>query len=342
MTDTFYELDVCQQQQGLEDLARAALANWNIDHSSHLSLIKYRENAVFRVDDYANDARYVIRVHRADYHSNQELNSELLWMDALTDAGILTPRVIPTKAGLLFETVTSPLVPEPRQCDVLEWIDGLPLGSIEGTAQEDVKSLISNFEIVGALQARLHNQSSDWALPSDFARHSWDIPGMFGPEPIWGHFWELAILSKDELKIVLAAKEKLVEHLTVFGQENDRYSLIHADCLPENIIVGPDSMRLIDFDDAGFGWHLFDIATSLFYHLGEEYYDDLERSIVSGYRSERALAEAHLEMLPAFLLARGITYLSWLHTRKEAELAKTMGRAIVESVVSQAKAYLGQ
>jgi Ser/Thr protein kinase RdoA (MazF antagonist) len=200
---------------------------------------------------------------------------------------------------------------------------------------------LENYRIVGALQAKLHNQSSAWELPVGFARHAWDVPGMLGEEPFWGRFWELAILSEPQLKLVLAARDRLVGQLGAYGQARDRYGLIHADFLPENMIVSQGGIRLIDFDDAGFGWHMFDIATSLFYHLGEEYFEDLKQAILSGYQTERSLSDTHVSMILPFLLARGITYLSWLHTRKETETAQTLGPLIVGHVVSLANRYLG-
>ena len=44
----------------------------------------------------------------------------------------------------------------------------------------------------------------------------------------------------------------------------DRYGLIHCDFLPENLLKDGKTLRIIDFDDCGYDWHLFDIATSMF------------------------------------------------------------------------------
>lgn len=340
MTNIFYDLPHETQSRHLQQLAREALRHWNIDERADLELIKYRENAVFKVVDPADEQRYVIRVHRAGYHSDLELRSELQWMQALTSAGVLTPDMVLTVTAGLFQTVQFEKVPEPRQCDVQRWIEGQPLGSIEGDGTDDVASMLQNYRIVGALQAKLHSHSERWSMPEGFERHSWDVAGMFGATPFWGDFRELETLRGDQLETVLQAREKLIVTLADFGQTRDRYGLIHADFLPENLIVGEGGIRLIDFDDSGFGWYMFDLATSLFYHLGEAYFEDLKQSLIEGYRSERDLSDAHVDMLPAFLLARGITYLSWLHTRKETETAQTMGGAIIASVVAQANDYL--
>ena len=54
--------------------------------------------------------------------------------------------------------------------------------------------------------------------------------------------------------------------------------------------------------------------------------------MVAGYREQRALPDAHLELLPAFLLARALGYLGWsatrCHLRKAAEIAPRLLGAV--------------
>ena len=51
--------------------------------------------------------------------------------------------------------------------------------------------------------------------------------------------------------------------LCEFGKSADRYGLVHGDMLPENLFYDGSELRLIDWDDTGFGWHLYDFATAL-------------------------------------------------------------------------------
>jgi hypothetical protein len=68
------------------------------------------------------------------------------------------------------------------------------------------------------------------------------------------------------------------------------YGLIHADFAPENLMVDGERIRLLDFDDAGYGWHLFEVVTSLYFHIGQPYFDAIERAMLEGYRSEQRLS----------------------------------------------------
>jgi Ser/Thr protein kinase RdoA (MazF antagonist) len=121
---------------------------------------------------------------------------------------------------------------------------------------------------------------------------------------------------------------------------SDRYSLIHADLIPENLMLSGDTITLIDFDDSGFGWHLFELATTLFFLMGDDRFDEISKATLNGYRQHRELPDEHLEMLPVFFLVRGLTYLGWAHTRSEMEEAQSMTPFFVESVCELAEQVL--
>ena len=161
-----------------------------------------------------------------------------------------------------------------------------------------------------------------------------------GEHPFWGRFWELPALTREQRQLLLTAKSKVVEKLGTFGKSKDRYGMIHADLLPENLLIGRNGLCLIDFDDAGFGWYVFDIATSLFFHVGETYFAALKQAYLAGYESERPLPRAQVEMLEVFLLARGFTYLSWCYTRSETEMAQQLTPLLVAGVTEMASAWL--
>ena len=321
----------------LEQLALSALASWNVE-DVQLDLIKHRENAVYKVT-LPDGTRRALRVHRANYHTDDELRSELLWMQALNEYGVSTPDIIAASDGSLFVRASANSSQVTRQCDMLAWVDGAPLGSIEGGSETDPSLLIDSYRTVGRVMAKLHNHSSEWLLPDGFARHAWDIDGIAGRNPFWGRYWELEALTPAQADLLQAAAEIAKHRLGQFGQGSDRYGLIHADFLPENLLVDNADIKLIDFDDAGFGWHLFDIATSVFFYLGEQEFDAVLEALVEGYRTERRLPNEHLDMLPTLLMARGLTYIGWLHTRRETETARELTPVVVEGVCALAEDY---
>ncbi len=334
----FYRSSPAEQVARIEFLASEALHEWGIGDAT-LSLLKYRENAVYAVTTQGNE-QFALRVHRHNYHTDSALVSELIWMGALNEDGIFTPNAVPALDSSLFKTIASERVPEPRQCDLLSWVDGKQLGSIEESVAGQDASLVQSYHQVGQLAARIHNQATAWPLPDGFTRHAWNLEGLVGENPVWGRFWELPALSKAQQGLMQQAREFVRSRLADFGTGPDRYSLIHADLIPENLMLSDDNITVIDFDDSGFGWHLFELATSLFFHMGNDHFDEITNATIEGYRIHRALPDEHLEMLPIFFLARGMTYLGWAHTRSEMEEVQEMAEVIIEIVCELAEQVL--
>lgn len=334
----FYQLDAGLQEQRLRSLAGKALKEWGMSDAP-LELIKIRENAVYKTKD-ARGQAFVVRVHRAGYNTDAELISEFQWMQALNDAGILTPEVIPALDGALFKRVHVDYVPESRQVDVLSWVPGKPLGSIEEGFDGDLDTILGTFKTLGELAARMHNQVEAWSPPAGFTRGAFDLDGLTGPEPRWGRFWENPFLDAEGREIVLQARDRLREELRRFGTGADRFGLIHADLIAENLLVSDTGTRLIDFDDATYGWHLFELATPLVWHLGEDYFDAAVENIVAGYRVHRQLPDEHLEIMTTFLAAKMTTLLGWLTTRSEAAEVQEMGPGVTEDAVAFLRVYL--
>jgi Ser/Thr protein kinase RdoA (MazF antagonist) len=337
----FYASDPEAQAQCLRQLAETALLRWGLA-AREMSLIKYRENAVFRVDTTAG-SRVALRIHRHGYHSDAALGSELQWLAALADEGIEVPRVLPTQDGALFASVRVDAVPEARQVDLFAWVDGRQLGSVEGGVELDEAGVKEVYHTLGTLAARLHTQALGWRLPAGFTRHAWDADGLAGPAPLWGRFWELERLTATERALLERARDAVHAGLAAYGQDPGnagRYGLIHADLVAENVMRDGSTIRLIDFDDSGFGWHLFELATALYFESDAPHFDAAFAALVAGYRSVRELPEEQIRHMPLFFAARSFTYLGWIHTRPETETARTMGPALVDLACRTAGRYL--
>jgi Ser/Thr protein kinase RdoA (MazF antagonist) len=309
-------------------LAVKALGHWNLDVMG-VTPIKVRENAVFSVQ--LTDGRKVaMRVHRQGYHSDAALRSEFAWMAALSDYGISVPTVVPSRSGQLFEHAAIAQLGGTWQVDVFEWIEGRRLGESGGTMQGGAEEVAAQYRTIGSLMARMHNQAEGWARPVGFHRHAWDTAGFTSEQPLWGRFWELAALTAEQRDLMLRIRAVIEQALTAEGQTPDRFGLIHADLVPENVMVDGTDVRIIDFDDAGLGWYLFDIATSLYFLTNDPLYPTARDALLDGYRCERALSDETIARLPIFMAARATTYLGWVHTRQGTETARELTPFLVE------------
>lgn len=328
----------------LQRLASSALLCWD-KKPRDIQLIKRRENAVFRIVDTDGNA-YAMRIHREGYHSGKALRSELQWMSALRLSGIDVPTIVPATDGHPFVMAHVDGLRAPRQVDLLEWIDGRPLGTSEGGLGNNLHDIERIYRTVGSIAARLHNQATGWPLPDGFERHRWDLEGLVGEQPVWGRFWDLAALTAHERDLLIRARDRVRCELRAIVERTDgqhRFGLIHADFVPENLLLSAaGAVRLIDFDDAGFGWHLFELATALYFIQDDPHHEAAKAGLVEGYRAHRDLPDALLEQLPVFMTARGFTYLGWAHTRPVSKEGLAILPHIVRLACRQAASLLNR
>jgi Ser/Thr protein kinase RdoA (MazF antagonist) len=328
MTDT-EALDVLPR---LEATAHLALPRFGIAPTAPLALIHHRENAVFRVDDPADGRRWVMRVHRLGYHTSQEIRSELAWMDALRQAGVPTPRARPGTDGDPLQHVT-PDGGSPLQVDVLAWIEGRSLAA--GAEEFEVHRL------VGRTSALIQQHGRTWRPPPGFTRHVWDLDALIGPRALWGDYAALEVLTSGELGLMRRAADHVRRRLDAFGRASDRFGLTHGDLMPDNVLVADGVPYVIDFDDAGYGWHLYDLATLLADKVVDPSFAAVRQAWVEGYRTVAPLPDEHLDELDALVMARLLLGLGWMHTRRETAMARDFTSLVVQLACLQAEKLLG-
>lgn len=322
----------------LMELAGSACRRWDLAACS-LELVAYRENAVFRVQQ-ADGRAVALRVHRAGYQDRAGLLSEQRWMADLGQEGIRVPAVVASTDGSTVANLRHPRLGE-RLVDVLTWIDALPLAALGGELVKGDRS-DGAFVALGRLLSRLHNQAEAYSPPADFSRPAWDADGLIGSRPHWGGFWLLEGLDGETSELLQAARDRLHKELSALETAPGGYGLIHADVTPDNVLMKDGVLWLIDFDDAGWGWYLFDIATTLFRFLGSRHFGRLQDRLLHGYRSLRPLGEAEERRLTAFLVARGLSYLGWLATRPETDAAREHADLMIRQTRDVAAAYLSR
>lgn len=317
---------------------RGALGRYGLQENTPIEFVKYRENYVFRIRP-EGETSYAVRLHRPGYRSDSEVRCELEFLRTLRSRGVDVPDVLPTADGeLLCLTEGSDGIT--YQIDALAWVDAaVPSGDIveafEGTARLSPET----FRRLGVLAATFHNEATAIGVVEGFDRQAWDDEGLVGEQALWGDPCGIRELSGQNVALLNDVKRALKDELISFGVSPDRYGVIHADFTPENILVRGEEYILIDFDDFGEGWHLFGLATLLFFYLPHPKYLDYQRSAFEGYRSVRPLPEEHLKSWDAMLLSRGLTYLGWASTRRGDDTAEFIVSHLVPVVLTMARNY---
>jgi len=281
-----------------------------------IELVAHSENVTFRVSANGSETDYVLRLHRPGYNSIEELNSERIWATALKDAGISIQDSLLTNQGQHFVLVDVPGTGEQRYAGMTSWLEGTLLSDYLDT-KPDREDRERTFRRIGGIAAAIHNQSTGWNVPPGFERRRLDLEGLLGEMPHWGRFWEHADLTSAERAVLLRGRQYVRNALQAYGEAPDNFSLIHADLDPNNIVQCGGDMALIDFDDAAYGWHMYDIASVLIEHRSAPDFDALVTAVLNGYGERRSLEKRDIEMLPAFLLIRGMALIGWFHQRPE-------------------------
>jgi Ser/Thr protein kinase RdoA (MazF antagonist) len=314
-------------------VAAITLERYDLPAGASPELITVSENATYRVGDDA-----VLRVHRLGYHPPGAIASELAWLDALREeAGVRTPKVLPARDGSRIVTALDPSGGPPRECVLFELLPG---------REPATDQLAVDFEPLGALTARMHRHARSWHRPPDFVRFHWDCDAAFGGRTgasgRWGDWRDGAGVGPSEVAILGRLEATLRERLTRFGTGPDRYGLIHADLRLANLLVdGPDrAVSVIDFDDCGFSWYLYDLGAALSFieHLPEV--PEVVDAWVRGYRTEASLDDAEVAEIPTFILLRRLLLVAWIGSHADVDIARELGAAYTADSCDLAERYL--
>ena len=299
-----------------------------------------RENAVFRVETTQGQA--ALRIHRSGYRQKNEIVSELAWMAHLAANGLELPVPITNCDGLLISEI------ENESCiahvvDLLTWVNGTPLGRSSVPLAFNRDELQTIFQDVGRNLARLHTLSDTWDRPASFQRPHLNQDGFLGEKPAWGKFWEASILSTNEKNLMQSVRQRAREKLNTLSKAGADYGLIHADLVRENIFIHKGKTRFIDFDDAGFGFRMFDLAVALVKNRQEPHFETIKASLFEGYTSQRAIASSDENSLGLFLALRDFALLGWADARRaESSMPPRIENIRRDTVLAAEKFLTGQ
>lgn len=313
-------------------LAAPVTGAWGLDPSrASIVLIAVSENATFRVAvDGAPVA--VLRVHRPGYVADpRQIEGELTWLRALAEeARVRVPEVVPTVDGRLVHTFSDD--------GGADW-HCVSFGWVVGEILEDITDPRPFAAEIGATTAALHEHQRDWARDAAFTRFSWTPADMVGEGSRWGD-WRGASLTPGEAAVLERAEAVALAVVSSLPTEGPTWGLVHADLRPSNIMIADGALTVIDFDDCGFSWLLYDFASALSFVEHEAYAPDVAKSWVAGYRTVRPLADVDLEHAAALSMIRRLQMLGWTTTHREDALPPAVWNAQTSGTVAVAERYL--
>jgi Ser/Thr protein kinase RdoA (MazF antagonist) len=313
-------LSVARQIAPLRRLATRALESYPLV-DPRLRFITHGENTTFMVDASMTATnsrraalephRFLLRVHRPRRHgrhvdSQAAIQSELDWLTALRrDTDLAVPEPQPTLDGRLVATVASEDLVEPRCCSLLRWM--------EGRCHSESPRPIHLRRLGGAM-ARLHNHADVWSPPDGFVRIRWDGETFFGDTMEYGGInaadvWDL--VPVDLRRKFDDVATRVGRRMDELGTDPATFGLIHADLHLENTLFAGAEARLIDFDDCGFGYRMYDVAVALWELRHRADYIAFREALVEGYTEHRPLSGDQLADLDSFIAVREVAFGLW-------------------------------
>ena len=304
---------------------------WGLSPATAVTLLTVSENATFLAVDPARDAPVVLRAHRPGYHTRAEIESELAWIGALRAEGVAdAPRPLPCAggghvAGFAQDGATRDVV-------AFDFMAGAPPAPGAG--------LTTGFRELGAISARLHAHARRWRPPHGFIRKRWDFETTLGARPHWGDWRAAPGLTADGRAVLERACAALRPRLAAWGQGAERWGLIHADLRLANLLVDRGRIAVIDFDDCGFGWFLYDFAAAISFIETDPQVPELQAAWVEGYRTVAPLGAAAVAMLADFIVLRRLLLTAWLASHPETPTAQELAPTFAEGTVALAERWL--
>ena len=196
------------------------------------------------------------------------------------------------------------------------------------------------FQREAEITARLHDHARRWPRPEGFVRRVWNWQSCIGPDADWGD-WRGSIGLEPEGRAVLERTVARLCALTdAYGTGPERWGLIHADMKPANLMADGDQLGVIDFDDCGMGWYMFDFAASVSLYEGDPRLDALRAAWLEGYRRVGRVTPEDEAMLPALVMLRRIQLTAWVAGHSETPSAQRAGAGFTAGTVALAERFL--
>jgi Ser/Thr protein kinase RdoA (MazF antagonist) len=146
----------------------------------------------------------------------------------------------------------------------------------------------------------------------------------------------------EALEVLTRCSRRVEERLDRFGKGPDRFGPVHADMRLANLLVNGDDVTVIDFDDCGLSWFMYDLGSALSFIEHEPYVPELVDSWVTGYRTVAELSAADETELPTFIMLRRMLLVAWIGSHIDTETAQSMGAEYTSTSCQMAEEYLGR
>ena len=258
------------------------------------------------------------------------MHSELAWAQALREqAGLCTPVPLPATDGRTVVDLAGP-----------GGVRHLVRFAAVPGREPAPDALGEHAGRLGAIAATMHTHATGWCPPAGFTRFRWDLPAILGSKPRWGRWQDGIGVGRDEAHVLGRAADLVSDRLLDYGCGPDRFGLVHADMRLANLIVDGDRIAVIDFDDCGYSWFLFDLAATLSFVEDDPRVPSWCQDWLAGYARVRPLPPRADTLAATFVLLRRLMLLGWLASHAGIALSAELGAGFTVGSCELAERYL--
>ncbi|OOB80424.1 MAG: hypothetical protein BEN19_04985 [Epulopiscium sp. Nuni2H_MBin003] len=302
--------------------------SWDNPITIHPILIS--ENSTYFIKDTKNIA--VLRLSRYGYHTLDEINSEMEWLIQINKTtDIIVPIPLLANNKKIVQQITM-LDGKTYNYVVFKYLEGNEV-SVCNTQQT-----LLYYQMIGKNVAMLHNQVSMWEESKNLDRIAYNFNNTIGENAIWGRWQDFDNVDKLAQKTIQKACDIIQNRLQTYGKTNSNWGLIHSDIRPANILIDNEKIKIIDFDDTGFGWYLSDLAASVSFIEHTEIAPKLIKEWIKGYTCIRELD--NYDEIDTFILMRRLQLMSWLASRKNSDPVKNLSIGFLDGTMKLTKHYI--
>ena len=314
-----------------EAFVAAFLGHWAETEGARATLINVSENHSYRIDR-SDGARFILRLHRPGYQTAASIRSELEWIAALRhDTALPVPRPLPGRDGELLQ-----LVHTGGQAARHAVLFAFEAGAMP-TPDTDLGGL---FETLGGFAAVAHAHAASFRPSPGFKRQVWTAGSILDADGLWGDWRRGPAVDATFRPVLERLDTALRADLEAYGHGADRFGLIHADMRLGNLLVDGERVTLIDFDDCGFGWFMYDFAAAISFYEDHPRAGEWRHRWLAGYRAHRHLSDADVAIIDTVVMMRRMALLAWIGSHGETPLAQMHAPGFAQATANLAEAYL--
>jgi Ser/Thr protein kinase RdoA (MazF antagonist) len=133
---------------------------------------------------------------------------------------------------------------------------------------------------------------------------------------------------------------RLRQGLAQYGNAPARFGIIHADLRLANLLVTETDLHVIDFDDCGLSWFVYDFAAAVSFIEHLPILPDLLDAWLAGYRRVAPIAAEDLAAIPLMIMLRRLLLLAWIASHSETPTARDLGQGFTEETLRLCEEFL--